>query len=136
MKLKNQNVMRALLGAGLYLLDPVRDRLADRLDDWSSRAEDTLDEASDRFNRTTRAIRGEDHGGFSAVAALLIGVGVGVGVGMLFAPASGDEIRSNLAERMQDVSGKVQDLGGKVRERFSSEQSSGSNYGQTGTYGQ
>jgi len=136
MKIKNQNnILRALLGAGLYLLDPVRDRLADRLEDWSSKAEDTYDEVGERVNRATRAIRGEDHSGLSAFAALLIGIGVGVGVGMLIAPASGEETRNNLADKMQDISGKVQDLGGKVRERFSSEQQSGG-YGQTGTYGQ
>ena len=137
MKMKNQNnILRALLGAGLYLLDPVRDRLADRLDDWSSKAQDTYEEVGDRVDRASRAIRGEDHSGLSAFAALLIGVGVGVGVGMLIAPASGEETRSNLADKMQDISGKVQDLGGKVRERFSPEQQTAGGYGQTGTYGQ
>jgi hypothetical protein len=137
MRIKNQNnLLRALLGAGLYLLDPVRDRLADRLDDWSSRAQDTYEEVGDRVDRASRAIRGEDHRGLGAFAALLVGLGVGVGVGMLIAPASGEQTRSNLADKMQDISGKVQDLGGKVRERFSSEQQSGGSYGQTGTYGQ
>jgi len=44
-------------------------------------------------------------------------------VGMLLAPASGEETRSNIAER-------VQDLGGKVRDRFSREAEA-----VTGTYG-
>ena len=44
-------------------------------------------------------------------ASLLIGIGIGVGLGMLLAPASGEETRSNIAD-------KVQDFGGKVRDRF------------------
>lgn len=142
MKERNgSTIWRALLGAGLYLLDPVRDRLADRIDDWSSKAEDTYDEVGQRVSRAAKVVRGEDHSGLSAFAAMLIGVGVGIGVGMLIAPASGEETRSNLADKMQDISGKVQDLGGKVRERFTSEQQSGNygsagSYGQTGTYGQ
>jgi gas vesicle protein len=58
-----------------------------------------------------------------AAAALLIGVGIGVGVGMLLAPASGEETRGNL-------SNKVQEFGDRVREKFSSEREAG-----TGTYG-
>ena len=49
-------------------------------------------------------------------AAVLIGVGIGVGVGMLLAPASGEETRENLADR--------------VRDRFSREKEPS-----TGTYG-
>jgi gas vesicle protein len=60
----------------------------------------------------------------STTTALLIGVGLGVSVGLLFAPASGEEIRSNLAD-------KVQDFGDKVRNRFSSEPQPAS-----GTYGE
>ena len=50
----------------------------------------------------------------STAAALLLGVGVGVGVGMLLAPASGEETRSNL-------SNKVQEFGDRVRDKFSEE---------------
>jgi hypothetical protein len=123
MKTKNQSaLLKALLGAGLYLLDPVRDRMANHIDDWSDKASGSLDEASERVSRAGRAIRGEDGNGLGTVGALLIGVGIGVGVGLLFAPASGEETRGNLAD-------KVQDLGDRVRSRVSSE-----NEGATGTY--
>ena len=37
------------------------------------------------------------------------GVGVGVATAMLFAPASGEEIRSQIGEKVQDISGRVRD---------------------------
>src|SRR5579884_3453794 len=50
-------VLKALLGAGMYLLDPLRDRLADRLDDISDRARDTYENASDRFSDISDRLR-------------------------------------------------------------------------------
>jgi hypothetical protein len=40
------------------------------------------------------------------VGALLIGVGIGVGVGLLSAPAHGEEMRSDIADRVSDFSEK------------------------------
>ena len=121
MKNRNQNaLLKALLGAGLYLLDPVRDRLSDQFDDLSGKAKNGIDTATERMSRAGRAIRGEDSSGWGTAGALFIGIGVGVG--LLFAPASGEETRSNLADR-------VQDLGDRVRSRVSSEDE-----GATGTY--
>ena len=126
MKVRDKNnVLKVLLGVGMYLLDPVRDRLADRLDDWSDRAQDGYQEAAGRLDRAARAIRGEDRSHLSTATALLLGVGIGVGIGLLFAPSSGEEIRSTVA-------GKVQDVSDKVRSQFSSERRGPS----TGTYGQ
>jgi gas vesicle protein len=124
MKLRNKALFNTLLGAGLYLLDPVRDRLTESIEDFTDRAQDTYETAAQRMERASRAIRGDDSHFMSAATALLIGVGLGVSVGMLFAPASGEEIRSNLAD-------KVHDFGDKVRNRFSSEPHPAS-----GTYGE
>ena len=44
----------------------------------------------------------------------LAGLGIGLGLGILFAPMSGEETRSTIAE-------KVQDVGERVRDRFSPE---------------
>jgi len=121
MKLRNKSLFNALLGAGLY---PVRDRLAESVEDFTDRAQDTYETAAERMDRASRVIRGDDSHFMSTATALLIGVGLGVSVGMLFAPASGEETRSNLAD-------KVQDFGGKVRSRFSSEPQPAS-----GTYGE
>lgn len=134
MKSRKENIlMNVLLGTGLYLLDSVRDRFADSVEDLRgrtresyedlrSKAKDGYEVASDRVSRATEVLRGEDSSLLSTTAALLIGVGIGVGVGMLLAPASGEETRSNIAD-------KVQDFGGKVRDRFSREAEA------TGTYG-
>jgi hypothetical protein len=119
MRLRDKGTLfNVLLGAGLYLLDPVRDRLADRIESLSDRAKDVYDTASGRVRKASRSITGEDHSGLGSVAALLLGVGVGIGLGILFAPASGEEIRSNIA-------GKVQEFGGRIRSRVSGESHAG-----------
>lgn len=124
MRLRKENILwNVLLGTGVYLLDSMRDRLSDVADDFRGAARDTYGEASRRVSRASNVIRGEDHRGISTAAALLIGVGVGVGVGMLLAPASGEETRSNL-------SNKVHEFGDRMRDKFSSEEESS-----TGTYG-
>lgn len=135
MKSHKENIlMNVLLGTGLYLLDSVRDRLADGVEDFRSRskdkyddlrskAKDTYDTASDRVSRASDVLRGEDSNLLGTTASLLIGIGIGVGVGMLLAPASGEETRGNIAD-------KVQDFGGRMRERFSREAEAAS-----GTYG-
>lgn len=123
MRTRKENLLwNVLLGSGVYLLDSLRGRLSDSVDDFSDRARDTYSEASRRVSRASDAIRGEDHSGMSTVAALLIGVGVGVGVGMLLAPASGEETRGT-------ISNKVQEFGGRVRDKFSEGQGSSTNYG-------
>jgi hypothetical protein len=121
--MKRNDLVKVLLGTGLYLLDPLRDRLAGRLDDLGERAQDTLDAASDRMSRVTKTIRGDEHSSVGNTIMLLLGIGVGVGIGMLIAPASGEETRGNLAN-------KVQDLGSRVKDRFSEGQQQN-----TGTYG-
>lgn len=115
MKLRKENVLwNILIGTGVYLLDSLRERAGDSFDDFRGKAHDVYDEASKRAGRASDALRGEDHRGMGTAAALLIGVGIGVGVGMLLAPASGEETRSNL-------SNKVQEFGDRVRDRFSEE---------------
>lgn len=106
MRKRDKVVANVLLGAGLYLLDSLRQRMGDNVSEFSGRAQDRAQDffstASERAKRAADVIRGEDHRGLSTTAAVLIGVGVGVGVGMLLAPASGEETRSNIAEKMRD----------------------------------
>lgn len=121
------NWWNILLGAGLYMLDPVRDRLANRMDDLSDRARDTYDTASDRLGRATNVIRGTDNTAMSKAGAMLLGVGIGVGIGLLIAPASGEETRSNIAD-------KAQEIGDRVRTRFARDRER-ENEPATGTFG-
>jgi ElaB/YqjD/DUF883 family membrane-anchored ribosome-binding protein len=110
--MKKEKMLRDLLiGTGVYLLDSIRERAGDSLDDLTGRARDTYSEASRRASRATEALRGEDHHYLGTTAALLIGVGIGVGVGLLLAPASGEETRGTLTN-------KVQEFGDRVRDKF------------------
>ncbi len=125
MKLRREKVLwNVLLGTSVYLLDSLRSRLSEGIDDLSDRARDTYGEASRRAGRAVEVVRGEDHRGMNSAAALLVGVGVGVGVAMLLAPASGKETRSAISNR-------VQEFGDRVRDKFSSEKREPG----TGTYG-
>lgn len=124
---KEKTILRnVLLGAGVYLLDSLRDGLSDNMkdlrekardhySDLRDRASDAYSTASERLGRANEALLGEDHAFMSNTMATLIGIGVGVGIGLLIAPASGEETRSNIAER--------------VRSRFSEKEPA------TGTYG-
>jgi hypothetical protein len=103
-----------LVGAGLYLLDPVRDRLGEQIDSVSERAKDVYEEASGRVRKASRAITGEDRSGLGSAAALLAGFGVGVALGILFAPASGEQIPRN-------ITSSAREFGGRIRSRVGSE---------------
>ncbi len=106
-------LLKVLLGTGLYLLDPVRDRIADKVSDITDRAKDTYDDTVDRVNDISDTIRGRFERP-SRLKWMLIGLGVGVGVGMLLAPVSGRQARETVAD-------KVQDIGTRVRDRFQAE---------------
>jgi hypothetical protein len=108
MKLRKENILaNVMLGTGLFLLDSLRDRLTEGFDGAREKARDTYETAAERVSRASDVIRGEDHHGLTTAAAVLIGIGVGVGVGLLLAPASGEETRSNLADRVHEFSDKV-----------------------------
>ena len=122
---KKELLLGVLLGAGLNLLNSLRDQLPDNLDDIKTRVRDTYGTASDRVSRASDVLRGEeDSHRLGKVGALLIGVGVGVGVGLLIAPARGKEIRADIAEKVSDFGDKVRERGGKKPQ------------GATGTHGE
>jgi hypothetical protein len=111
---KREPLVSVLLDAALHLFDSVRERLPDNVDDIKDRLRDTYDTASDRVSRATNALRGEEDSQIlGKVGALLIGVGIGVGIGMLIAPASGEETRSEITDKVSDFSDKVRERTGK-----------------------
>ena len=78
------------------------------MDDIKDRVRDTYDTASHRVSRATDALRGEEDSQIlGKVGALLIGVGIGIGIGMLIAPASGEETRADIADKVSDFADKV-----------------------------
>jgi hypothetical protein len=84
------------------------------MDDVRDRVRDTYGTASDRVGRATSALRGEEDSHiWGTVGALLVGVGIGVGIGILIAPASGDETRAGLTDKVSEFSDKVRERTGK-----------------------
>ena len=114
MRREKNSLLDLLVDAGLYLLDPMRKRVGEHIDTVSDKARDAYQEASGRGRKASRAVTGVDQHGLSSRAALLLGVGVGVALGILFAPASGEQVRRNIAETARE-------FGGRIRSRMSSD---------------
>ncbi len=108
-------LLKSVLKTVVYLLEQtedvaenMRDRVADGVDRAGDRVSDLRDRAQDFYG-------GQDHT-LRNVLTFAAGVGVGIGAAMLLAPASGEELRSQIGD-------KVHDIGDRVRDRFSSETS-------------
>jgi len=106
-------LLKSILKTAVYVLD----QTGDVADDMRGRFSDTVDRASDRVSdlrdRAQELYAGEDHT-LRNVLTFAAGVGVGIGAAILFAPASGEEIRGQIGD-------KVQDITDRVRDRFSPE---------------
>jgi hypothetical protein len=93
-------LLRTALKTGLYFLEqsdkataPIRKQVKDQVEGLT--------------DRTRQAILGpEDHTVRNAVS-LAAGIGLGIALGILFAPASGQEIRRSIVEKAQDARAKV-----------------------------
>jgi len=124
--------LKLLLGTTLYVLEQsdkstkkVRNRAADNLDDLRDLAQEKYATASDRVSRASQALMGEDSHVLGNVLSLVAGIGIGVGIGLIVAPASGEETRGAIAD-------KVQVFGDKVKKQFSSDSE---DFKSTGTNG-
>jgi hypothetical protein len=84
------------------------------VDDIKGSVRETYGTASRRVSRATSALRGEEDSQILGKAvALAIGVGSGVGIGLLIAPASGEETRADIADKVADFSDKVREQAGR-----------------------
>jgi len=111
---KRKPLFSVLLDTGLHLLDSLRDRLPDNMDDIKGKVRDSYSTASDRVSRATDALRGEDQSHiFGKAVALAIGVGIGIGIGVLMAPARGEETRTDIADKVSDFGDKVSEYSEK-----------------------
>ncbi len=104
------NLLKSVLKTVVYILEQtedtageVRHRVSKGVNRVSDRMSDLRDQAQDFYS--------PDHT-LRNVLTFVAGVGVGVATAVLFAPASGDEIRSQIGE-------KVHDIRDRVRDRFS-----------------
>ena len=105
-------LLKSVLKTVVYLLDQTESVAEDMRDRVAKGVDRAGDRMSDLRDRAREIYPGEDHT-LRNVLTFAAGVGVGVGAAMLFAPASGEEIRSQIGE-------KVKDMGDRVRDRFSS----------------
>jgi hypothetical protein len=109
--------MNKLLKSVLKTVVYVLDQAEDVADEMRGRVSDTVNRAGDRVSdlrdQAHDLYHGEDHT-LRNVLTFAAGVGVGIATAMLFSPASGEEIREQIGEKVQDISGRV-------RDRFSSE---------------
>lgn len=117
------NLIRSILKTAVYFLDQtdrftsdVRDRVTEGVGRGAGRVSDLREQAHDLYEGKNHTMR--------HVLTFTAGVGVGVGAAILFAPASGAEIRNSIGD-------KVHGIGDRVRGRFSS----AANRSGTGTEG-
>jgi hypothetical protein len=113
-------LLKSVLKTAVYLLDQtegvaedMRDRMADGVDRASDRMSDLRDRARDFYP-------GEEDHTLRNILTFAAGVGVGVGAAMLFAPSSGEEFRSQIGEKVQDISDRVRDKFSAASDKFSS----------------
>jgi gas vesicle protein len=110
--------------SGLYLFDSLREHLPDNVDDIKGKVRERYDTASERVSRASSALRGrEDSQILGKVGALVIGVGIGVGIGLLIAPASEEQTRGKINDKISEFSDKVRESAKKSQ-------------GATGTHGE
>jgi hypothetical protein len=91
--------LKLFLKTAVYLIDQSTqhvDRAADQV----------ADHVSGLVDRGKEMIQPEDHGLRNALS-FAAGLGVGIGAAMLFAPASGEEIRSSIKDRVQGLRGQA-----------------------------
>src|SRR5690349_21279678 len=102
--------LKLLMVACLYLLEqcddatkPARERAVDQIDDLRDAAQRGYETAAHRVARASRAIRGDDNYIVGNVLPFVAGIGIGVGVGLILAPASGQETRNAIADKVHDI---------------------------------
>ena len=92
-------LLKLFLKTAVYLVDQSTDHM-DRA------ADQVADRVSGLVDRGREIIQPEDHSLRNALS-FAAGLGVGVGAAILFAPASGEEIRSSIKDKVQGFTGQV-----------------------------
>jgi len=86
------NFLKMLLKTAIYVMD----QSSDQVDRASERVSEFVD-------RGKKNIYGPENHLLSNVLSFAAGVGVGISAGVLFAPASGQQTRSSLKEKVHDI---------------------------------
>lgn len=115
MRRRASNLLRSVLKTAVYLMEEsgdtandVRDRVSKGFDRAGGRISDLRDQGRDFYNGENHALR----------STLMFGLGlaVGVGAGVLFAPASGEDTRGAIGDRVEEFRGQVRDRFSSARE--------------------
>jgi hypothetical protein len=103
-----KKVLRSVLKTVVDLLEEserVSGKMRIGLNDRVGRAGDRFSElrhhAMDLYGHEDRTVRN--------AVSLVAGVGVGIGLAILFAPASGEQVRNSISERVQAVGERVRE---------------------------
>ena len=98
--MKLDRFVKSILKSIVYVMDEAADRV-DRVSDRAS----TLAE-----NTRSMIYPNEGHT-MRNVMSFAAGIGVGIAAGMLLAPTSGQELRDNITDKVQNISDKVRGRG-------------------------
>jgi YtxH-like protein len=98
--MKLSNVVKSILKTAVYIMDQTAEQVDRATDRASELAEDARQAIYPREDHTVRNM-----------LAFAAGIGVGVGAGMLLAPSSGTELRSQISDKVQEISNKVRSRG-------------------------
>jgi gas vesicle protein len=99
-------LLKSILKTAVYIIDEADSAASD----VRNRVERVSDRVADLADQGRDVIYDEDHT-LRNIGILAAGFGVGIAAGILLAPASGEETRSSMRE-------KVEDIGERVRNRF------------------
>jgi gas vesicle protein len=116
-----KQLLKLLFGAGLALIEPDRRdetarKVKSRVEDWTDSAWEKFEDAADRLDRLSYALRGKERW-TSKAGTFLLGLGVGVGLGMLFAPASGQEVRDSISEQASNIRDRFSEQASNLSEQ-------------------
>lgn len=108
---QTQKWARFALKCGLLLTDAklwesIGEQMRDRVDDVGEEVRRRYDETAGRIHRAHDALHGRPDW-VTPAASFIGGIGLGVGLGILLAPASGEETRSALRDKVIDLKNRV-----------------------------
>ena len=110
-------LLKSILKTAVYVLDQAENATEEMRDRVSGHMDRVSDQVSGLTDRSRKAIYGESHT-MRNVLTFAAGLGIGIGAGVLLAPASGEEIRSSMRDKVEDIGDRVRD---QVRQRFSTD---------------